>query len=84
LKKAFNLELYDRAINNPMVDQLAVTRDFLFGSYDQSRDRADEYMQEPQEQRSGLAQQAGIAPNQTTPLVEQLTGVGRRETVIRQ
>ena len=33
LEKALNLELYDRAIANPTVDQEKVTQDFLFDSY---------------------------------------------------
>lgn len=42
LEKALNLELYDRAIQNPNVDQEMVTRDFLFGSYVQGE--VDKYM----------------------------------------
>lgn len=33
LEKALNLEAYDRAIQNPVADQEAVTRDFLFDTY---------------------------------------------------
>lgn len=33
LDKALNLELYDRAIQNPTLDQEAITRDFLVGVY---------------------------------------------------
>lgn len=77
LKRAFNLELYDRAINNPMVDQTAVTRDFLFGSYEQSKDRTDEYMKQEQ----AVAQSAGILPGQKTSLVEQLTSVGKEKLI---
>jgi len=78
LKRAFNLELYDRAINNPMVDQVAVTRDFLFGSYEESKDRTDEYIKEEQPMAQNMAQQAGIGQGQTTPLVEQLTSIGNQ------
>lgn len=43
LEKALNLELYDRGIQNPIVDQQALTRDFLFGSYDNAGDN-DKYI----------------------------------------
>ncbi len=33
LEKALNLELYDRAIQNPLVDQDSITRDFLLDVY---------------------------------------------------
>lgn len=33
LERAFKLELYDRAINNPGLDQEQVTKDFLLGAY---------------------------------------------------
>ena len=33
LERAFKLEIYDRAIANPITDQEAVLRDFLFGAY---------------------------------------------------
>jgi len=72
LKKAFNLELYDRAIQNPILDQSAITRDFLLGSYEESKDKSDEYIREEQ---PNIAKQAGIAPSQTTPLINNLTGV---------
>ena len=78
LKRAFNLELYDRAINNPMVDQVAVTRDFLFGSYEESRDKTDEYIKEEQPMAQDMAQQAGIGQGQTTPLINQLTSIGNQ------
>ena len=44
LKKALNLELYDKAIANPLTDQETVTRDLLFGSYQQTRNDTDKYM----------------------------------------
>lgn len=67
LKRAFNLELYDRAIQNPILDQEAITKDFLLGSYEQSKDRVDDYIKD-----EPLAMQAGIGEAQTTPMVDQL------------
>lgn len=58
LKKAFNLELYDRAIQNPNVDQEKITRDFLLGSYVKSD--ADKYIAQAQPS-AGPVQ--GVAPS---------------------
>ena len=44
LKRAINLELYDRAIQNPLTNQDTVTRDLLFGSYDKTKTDTDKYM----------------------------------------
>lgn len=44
LKKALALELYDRAIQNPLADQEAITRDLLFGTYDKTKNNPDKYM----------------------------------------
>jgi len=77
LEKALNLEAYDRAIQNPVADQEAVTRDFLFDVYRPGE--ADKYMKkaEPTPPPSAPAgsegqpfQQKGVNTN----LVSQLTG----------
>jgi len=47
LDKALDLELYDRAIGNPMVDIEAVTRDFLFESYKPGT--SDKYIKKKQD-----------------------------------
>lgn len=44
LERAFMLEEYDRAINNPLLDQEQVTRDFLLGAYPKSKRDPDKYM----------------------------------------
>ena len=44
VKKALNLEEYDRAIANPLVDQEAITRDLLLGSYEQTKEDTDKYI----------------------------------------
>ena len=77
LEKALNLELYDRAIANPTVDQEMVTRDFLFDSYKEGEGykymrkmKPNEVDQMNQARIAGNGKQAGI--NQNT--VGQLTG----------
>lgn len=48
LEKALNLELFDRAIALPFVDQEKVAKDFLFGSYRDVRD-PDQYIRKQTE-----------------------------------
>ena len=44
VKKALNLEAYDRAIANPLVDQGAITRELLLGSYDSLKNDIEKFM----------------------------------------
>jgi len=46
LKKALNLELFDRAVQLPFANQEALYRDLLLGSYEQTRDNPDKYMRQ--------------------------------------
>lgn len=55
VKKALNLEAYDRAIRNPYVDQQKVTADFLLETYKPGE--SDKYIRKAQ-----AAPQAEIAP----------------------
>ncbi len=77
LEKALNLELYDRAIQNPAVDQEAITRDFLIGVYKPGD--TDKYMkkasaqlpqQDPNAQNGRAIQQKGV----NTSILSQVTG----------
>jgi hypothetical protein len=43
-KTTLGLEIYDRAIANPVADQEQVTRDFLFGEFEQSKKNVDKYI----------------------------------------
>jgi hypothetical protein len=43
VQHAFQLEAYDRMIQNPNLDQKQITKDFLLGAYDISRDDPDKY-----------------------------------------
>lgn len=49
MERALGLELYDRAINNPLADQEQVIKDFLFGIYPKSKENTSKYIkkQEP-------------------------------------
>lgn len=44
LERAYNLEEYDRAIMNPLLDQEKVTRDFLLSAYSRSKKDPDQYL----------------------------------------
>jgi hypothetical protein len=61
VKKALDLELYDRAITNPLADQEAITRDFLFGAYDASKGDTDKYIrkQDPMAAMMGMSPDGG-------------------------
>lgn len=50
LQTALNLELYDRAIQNPNSDKLSLYQDVLLGSYEKTRDNVDKYTLKPEEQ----------------------------------
>ncbi len=74
LEKALNLEAYDRAIQNPLVDQEAVTREFFLevykpGESDRFIKKVDPMMAQQQEGGEGL-QQKGVNTN----LTSQITG----------
>lgn len=44
LERAYKLEAYDKLIENPLVDQDAVLRDFLLGAYPQAVSNPDKYI----------------------------------------
>lgn len=46
LETAYSLELYDRAIANPIIDQEAVTKDFLLGAYKKSKKNPEKYLKQ--------------------------------------
>jgi hypothetical protein len=57
VKKAMNLEEYDRAIANPLLDQEAVTRELLLGSYDATKDDPDRFISKVPQQPKGAQPQ---------------------------
>ena len=44
MERAFNLEVYDRAIQNPVADQEAIFKDLLLGSFPRTALNADKYV----------------------------------------
>ena len=65
LERAFKLEIYDRAINNPLADQEGIFKDFLLGAYPQTVKDSSKYIQKqsnnPVANMPGLD---GLKPNQ--------------------
>lgn len=71
LEKAYNLEAYDRAIQNPIADQETVFREFLLANYDASKRDPDRFIQKAQGQPGGQpAQMPGNQPPQ--PIGQQM------------
>jgi len=64
LERAYKLELYDRAIQNPMADQEKVFKDFLLGAYKDVKE-PDDYIQQQQPQQGGQGgQMPQLVPGQ--------------------
>ncbi len=64
LEHAYNLELYDRAIANPILDQEQVTKDFLLSSYSKSQRNPDKYIAKGNPAASILGAQGLPVPGQ--------------------
>lgn len=76
LERAYDLETYDRAINNPMADQEAVFKDLLMSSNPKTARNPDKYVAkkapapEPEGPQGSIAKpNAPILPDQKTPVV---------------
>ena len=50
VKKALNLELYDRAVGNPLSNQEEIYKTLLLGSYEATKNDPDKFVQEQQTQ----------------------------------
>lgn len=72
LEKALNLEAYDRMIQNPLIDQEKITKDFLINVYKPGE--GDEYIKKmpamPQPEMMNMAKQKGVNQN----ITGQITG----------
>jgi hypothetical protein len=71
LERQYALEEYDRAIQNPLLDQEEVTKDFLLGAYPKSRKDPDKYIAQKQplpQPPLQAGQGQGINPLQTALL----------------
>ena len=75
LKKALNLELYDRAIANPLANQQALFRDLLLGSYENTRDNVDKYVTEQNPVQQAQMQQQAQQPAKSD-VMQRLFGGG--------
>jgi len=77
VKKALNLEEYDRAIANPLANQEEIFKDLLLGSYDATKNDVDKYVTEPQPVAQGGAQGHG------SPLSQVLgAGIGSQKGMV--
>lgn len=74
LKKALNLELFDRAIQLPFANQEALYRDVLLSNYDTTKDDPDKYVAE---QQSPTPQIPGATPTPQPSVVNKLFGTGQ-------
>lgn len=80
VKKALNLEAYDRAIQNPMADPEAVFKKFLLSNYVPGEE--DNYIKKPEEgppgpEGGGAAGPSGPAgPQANQEVIKQISGVG--------
>jgi len=75
INRALDLEMYDRAIQNPLANQEAVTRDFLFEPYKPGE--SVKYMKTAEEKKAEMAVQQGVAAEgtqqqATSKVIEQL------------
>lgn len=68
IRKLLNLEVYDRAIANPLANQEAIFRDLLLGSYETTKDDPDKYINKQQPLQSLLANQLNKAPLAEKPI----------------
>lgn len=76
VERAFKLELYDRAIQNPIADQEQVTRDFLFGANPMSSKDPQKYVKkqgegQPMPNLPGIPPQPQQAPPSQPSLTPQ-------------
>ena len=62
VKKALNLEEYDRAVQNPLSNQEEIFKDLLLGSYDATKNDVDKYVTKPEQMAQGGAQEATGSP----------------------
>lgn len=71
LNRALNIELYDRAIQNPLADQEAVFRDFLLESYKEGE--SDKYIKK-QDDLEAMTQEAEELRGVNQNMTGQITG----------
>ena len=75
LERAMKLELYDRAIQNPIANQEAVFEDFLLGAYKDIK-KPDDYIQKQQAQPQAPGQPNPTAGQPMPPSGSPMKGIG--------
>lgn len=85
VENAFKLEAYDRMIQNPLLDQETVTKDFLLSVYDVSKRDPQKYIKPPQPMpMQGMSGEGGgYAPGQQggTPSAQDILSQVNRKIV---
>lgn len=80
VERMFNLEAYDRGIANPIVDQEALTRDFLFGSYPKSKKDPDKYIKKQEMMPQNLLDTVGSQQKQQNPALAGMGSINKIKT----
>lgn len=62
LERALALEEYDRAIQNPLIDQEKITRDLLLSIYPKTKGNPDEYIKEQTLDENNILDTMGMRP----------------------
>lgn len=65
LERAFKLEAYDRAIRNPLLDQEAITKDFLLGAYRHLVSKPEDYLKKEMAQEMTMATGTPVGQGKT-------------------
>lgn len=79
LKKALNLEAYDRAISNPLANQEAVFRDFLIENYKPGE--ADKYIKKQEEQQPMPGMEGMDMPQAKQPGKDVISQIGGKKSM---
>lgn len=82
LKKALNLEEFDRLIQLPFINQEQVTKDLLLGSYDATRNDVEKYIVDKNQQAMmQQSQQQGVPPQSGENPLAKLLGTGGNQNM---
>lgn len=79
LKKALNLELYDRLVANPLANQENVLRDLLLGSYDETKNDTDKYVLKQEEIMQNQTAQMQQKGQEQPSVLNKLFGTGQTQ-----
>lgn len=80
VKRALNLELYDKAVQSPFANPEALYRDLLLGSYDATKSDTDKYTVKPEDrQPQDMPGTPSKSPKQSNVLAKVLGGGPNQE-----